>query len=125
MMSGGAWILQATLEKVRARIAVSEEARRTVVEHLGGDAVLVPNGVDVARFAAAAPRAGVDRSGHHRVPRPRRRVAKGTAGTSGGPTCHRRRSSVGPAAGGRPRRDRRGAGSAGARSVDASSCWAA
>lgn len=56
MMSGGAWILQATLEKVRARIAVSEEARRTVVEHLGGDAVLVPNGVDVERFAAAAPR---------------------------------------------------------------------
>lgn len=55
MMSGGAWILQATLEKVRARIAVSEEARRTVVEHLGGDAVLVPNGVEVGRFAAAAP----------------------------------------------------------------------
>ena len=53
MMSSGAWILQATLEKVRARIAVSEEARRTVVEHLGGDAVLVPNGVDVAHFAAA------------------------------------------------------------------------
>ena len=56
MMSGGAWILQATLEKVRARIAVSEEARRTVVEHLGGDAVLIPNGVDVKRFAAAGPR---------------------------------------------------------------------
>ena len=53
LMSSGAWILQATLEKVRARIAVSEEARRTVVEHLGGDAVLVPNGVDVARFADA------------------------------------------------------------------------
>ncbi|MGB2838507.1 MAG: glycosyltransferase family 4 protein [Actinomycetes bacterium] len=56
MMSGAAWILQATLEKVRARIAVSEEARRTVVQHLGGDAVLVPNGVDVKRFAAASPR---------------------------------------------------------------------
>ena len=52
-MAGAAWILQATLEKVRARIAVSEEARRTVVEHLGGDAVLVPNGVDVDRFASA------------------------------------------------------------------------
>jgi phosphatidylinositol alpha-mannosyltransferase len=56
MMSSGAWILQATLEKVRARIAVSEEARRTVVEHLGGDAVLVPNGVDVQRFASAGSR---------------------------------------------------------------------
>jgi phosphatidylinositol alpha-mannosyltransferase len=54
MMAGAAWMLQATLEKVRARIAVSEEARRTVVEHLGGDAVLVPNGVDVGRFASAA-----------------------------------------------------------------------
>ena len=52
-MSSAAWMLQATLEKVRARIAVSEEARRTVVEHLGGDAVLVPNGVDVGRFAGA------------------------------------------------------------------------
>ena len=52
-LRGGSWILRATLEKVRARIAVSEEARRTVVQHLGGDAVLVPNGVDVARFAGA------------------------------------------------------------------------
>jgi phosphatidylinositol alpha-mannosyltransferase len=55
-MARTAWVLQATLEKVRARIAVSEEARRTVVEHLGGDAVLVPNGVDVERFASASVR---------------------------------------------------------------------
>ena len=55
-MARTAWVLQATLEKVRARIAVSEEARRTVVEHLGGDAVLVPNGVDVERFARAGDR---------------------------------------------------------------------
>ena len=55
-----AWtpLLQATLEKVRARIAVSEEARRTVVEHLGGDAVLIPNGVDVSRFSVAKPLPG-------------------------------------------------------------------
>jgi len=38
-----------------ARIAVSEEARRTLVEHLGGDAVVVPNGVYVDRFAGAEP----------------------------------------------------------------------
>lgn len=49
-------ILQPALEKISARIAVSEDARRTLVEHLGGDAVLVPNGVNVDRFAAAAPR---------------------------------------------------------------------
>jgi phosphatidylinositol alpha-mannosyltransferase len=47
--------LQTALEKIRARIAVSEAARRTLVEHLGGDAVLIPNGVAVRRFAAAPP----------------------------------------------------------------------
>jgi phosphatidylinositol alpha-mannosyltransferase len=46
------------LEKVRARIAVSEAARRTTVEHLGGDAILIPNGVRVDRFANAAVLAG-------------------------------------------------------------------
>jgi phosphatidylinositol alpha-mannosyltransferase len=46
-------ILEPTLEKIRARIAVSEDARRTLVEHIGGDAVLIPNGVFVDRFAAA------------------------------------------------------------------------
>jgi phosphatidyl-myo-inositol alpha-mannosyltransferase len=47
--------LQPALEKIRARIAVSEYARRTLVEHLGGDAVLVPNGVDINHFEVAAP----------------------------------------------------------------------
>ncbi|MFD7620046.1 glycosyltransferase family 4 protein [Streptomyces sp. NPDC059802] len=50
-------ILQPALEKISARIAVSEYARRTLVEHLGGDAVVIPNGVDVGFFAAAEPRA--------------------------------------------------------------------
>lgn len=58
MMSAGSGMLQATLEKVRASIAVSEMARRTVVEHLGGDAVLIPNGVHVAKFADAQPLPG-------------------------------------------------------------------
>jgi phosphatidyl-myo-inositol alpha-mannosyltransferase len=49
-------ILQPALEKLNARIAVSEYARRTQVEHLGGDAVVIPNGVDVAFFAKAATR---------------------------------------------------------------------
>ncbi len=39
------------MEKVTARIAVSPPARRVQVEHLGGDAVEIPNGVDVGRFA--------------------------------------------------------------------------
>ncbi|MFB7636978.1 glycosyltransferase family 4 protein [Streptomyces sp. NPDC056149] len=49
-------ILQPALEKISARIAVSEYARRTLVEHLGGDAVVIPNGVDVDFFGRAAPR---------------------------------------------------------------------
>ncbi|MEV0375765.1 glycosyltransferase family 4 protein [Streptomyces sp. NPDC050636] len=49
-------ILQPALEKISARIAVSEYARRTLVEHLGGDAVVIPNGVDVDFFARAAPK---------------------------------------------------------------------
>ena len=49
-------ILQPTLEKISARIAVSEYARRTLVEHLGGDAVVIPNGVDVGFFEGAEAR---------------------------------------------------------------------
>jgi phosphatidylinositol alpha-mannosyltransferase len=49
-------ILQPALEKISARIAVSEYARTTLVEHLGGDAVVIPNGVDVDFFASAEPR---------------------------------------------------------------------
>ncbi|MDK8099974.1 MAG: glycosyltransferase family 4 protein [Winkia neuii] len=43
-------ILVPLMDKLDARIAVSDEARRTVVEHLGGDAVVIPNGVSVADF---------------------------------------------------------------------------
>ena len=49
-------ILRPSLEKISARIAVSEDARRTVVEHFGGDAVVIPNGVYVDRFASAPTR---------------------------------------------------------------------
>nr|WP_300336477.1 glycosyltransferase family 4 protein [Actinomyces sp.] len=41
------------LERITARIAVSEEARRTLVHFHGGDAVVIPNGVNVAPFAQA------------------------------------------------------------------------
>lgn len=47
-------ILQSALEKISARIAVSEAARKTLVEHLGGDAVLIPNGVPVQKYESAA-----------------------------------------------------------------------
>jgi phosphatidylinositol alpha-mannosyltransferase len=51
-------IAQPALEKLSARIAVSEPARRTLVEHFGGDPVLIPNGVALARFARAQPMPG-------------------------------------------------------------------
>ncbi|WP_342661916.1 glycosyltransferase family 4 protein [Demetria terragena] len=49
-------LLQPSLEKLSARIAVSEDARRTVTTHLGGDAVIIPNGVFVERFHQASAR---------------------------------------------------------------------
>ncbi|PZR53925.1 alpha-(1-2)-phosphatidylinositol mannosyltransferase [Xylanimonas oleitrophica] len=48
-------LLRQSLEKIAARIAVSEDARRMLVDHVGGDAVVIPNGVYVDTFAAAAP----------------------------------------------------------------------
>ena len=39
------------LERISGRIAVSDFARRLQVEHLGGDAVIIPNGVHVDVFA--------------------------------------------------------------------------
>jgi phosphatidylinositol alpha-mannosyltransferase len=52
IMTAGYYVGQTAMEKVRGRIAVSEDARRTMVAHLGGDAVLIPNGVRVSAFAA-------------------------------------------------------------------------
>jgi phosphatidyl-myo-inositol alpha-mannosyltransferase len=46
-----AGFLGPTLDKIAVRIAVSELARRTLVRHLGGTAVVVPNGLFVERFA--------------------------------------------------------------------------
>ena len=51
-------ILEYVGEKISARIAVSEAARTTLVEHLGGDAVLIPNGVNVSRYEKADPLPG-------------------------------------------------------------------
>ena len=57
-LMAGYWLAQAVLEKVSGPIAVSEAARKTLVDHLGGDAVLIPNGVDCARFEHAEPLPG-------------------------------------------------------------------
>ncbi|MDO5711738.1 MAG: glycosyltransferase family 4 protein, partial [Micrococcales bacterium] len=45
-------MVRSSLEKIHARIAVSQTARQTVITHGGGDAVVIPNGVFVDRLAA-------------------------------------------------------------------------
>ena len=56
-------VLRPLLEKITARIAVSALARRVQVEHSGGDAVEIPNGVDAELFARALPLEGYPRAG--------------------------------------------------------------
>ncbi|MEQ4301899.1 glycosyltransferase family 4 protein [Plantactinospora sp. B6F1] len=51
-------VLQFAVERITARIAVSALARKVQVEHLGGGAVEIPNGVAVAKFADAEPLPG-------------------------------------------------------------------
>jgi phosphatidylinositol alpha-mannosyltransferase len=62
-MSAGRKVAQLVLERITARIAVSASARKVQVEHLDGGAVEIPNGVAVARFAAAPPLSGYPRKG--------------------------------------------------------------
>ncbi|MFI5496184.1 glycosyltransferase family 4 protein [Actinoplanes sp. NPDC051859] len=57
-LSAAQGLLQLVVEKITARIAVSELARKVQVEHLGGGAVEIPNGVAVAKFATAEPLPG-------------------------------------------------------------------
>ncbi|AKE41352.1 GDP-mannose-dependent alpha-(1-2)-phosphatidylinositol mannosyltransferase [Corynebacterium kutscheri] len=45
--------LRGSLEKIRGGIAVSEMARRWQVEQLGGDPILIPNGVETRNFRRA------------------------------------------------------------------------
>ncbi len=59
-LSASYYISQTVMEKIRGRIAVSEEARRTLVTHLGGDAVLIPNGVRLGPYAGTETLPGVD-----------------------------------------------------------------
>jgi phosphatidyl-myo-inositol alpha-mannosyltransferase len=56
-------ILASALEKISGRIAVAEASRATLVEHLGGDAVLIPNGVQVSKYEKAEPLPGFPGTG--------------------------------------------------------------
>lgn len=46
-------ILEPVIEKLGARIAVSEAARETLTEHLDTDAIVVPNGIYVSQYRDA------------------------------------------------------------------------
>ncbi|HTX26879.1 MAG TPA: glycosyltransferase family 4 protein [Streptosporangiaceae bacterium] len=51
-------VVRTGMEKIMGRIAVSEAARTTLVEHIGGDAVIIPNGVATRRYRKAEPLPG-------------------------------------------------------------------
>jgi len=55
-LSATAAVLRPSLEKISARIAVSEDSRDTQVSHIGGEPVVIPNGLYVDRFAHAGAR---------------------------------------------------------------------
>lgn len=46
-------VVRPSLEKLSARIAVSESARDTLVQHLGGEPVMIPNGLFCSAFSDA------------------------------------------------------------------------
>lgn len=58
MLTAGNALAQTVLEKLRGRIAVSEFALRTITTHVGGSAVLIPNGVDCSAFEGHDPLPG-------------------------------------------------------------------
>jgi len=49
-------ILEPAIEKLSARIAVSEAARLTLTDHLETDAVIIPNGIYAKRYAQGNPK---------------------------------------------------------------------
>ena len=57
-LNAAAPMVRSAMEKIRARIAVSEYARRSLVEYTGGDAVLIPNGVDCSLYVGDEPLPG-------------------------------------------------------------------
>ena len=85
MLAAFQGVLQPFMEKITGRIAVSDAARQVQVEHLGGDAVVIPNGVDVAFFAGAQPPARLSAGRRdHRLHRPVCGAAQGDGHPAGG-----------------------------------------
>lgn len=63
-LAAGRGLAQLVLEKISARIAVSAMARKVQVEHLGGGALEIPNGVTVSSFRKATALPGREPDGN-------------------------------------------------------------
>src|SRR5262249_21284328 len=50
------WLFAPMMRRVHTRLAVSDAARRTVAPHFPGKYEVLPNGIDVMRFAASKAR---------------------------------------------------------------------
>ena len=55
-VKSGRFLANSVLERCTVRVAVSELARRSVLESVGGDALIIPNGIDVEYFQKAEPK---------------------------------------------------------------------
>lgn len=55
-VKSGRFLANSVLERCTVRVAVSELARRSVLESVGGDALIIPNGIDVSYFQSATPK---------------------------------------------------------------------
>jgi len=61
------WLFDPMMKRIAVRLAVSEAAKRTVAPHFPGEYEVVPNAIDVCRFASSAPRPASMPPGRHYV----------------------------------------------------------
>ena len=82
-LAGG--VLRAAIEKIDAGIAVSESARNVVVQHLGRDAVVIPNGIRFDDFARRRPAMRVEPFDELRTTLAEARFSTGPGQVAGSP----------------------------------------
>src|SRR5690242_4571679 len=61
------WIFDPLMKRIGVRLAVSEAAKRTVAAHFPGEYEVIPNAIDVERFATPAPPPAAMSSGRRSV----------------------------------------------------------
>jgi phosphatidylinositol alpha-mannosyltransferase len=60
-------LIEPMIEKLSARIAVSEMAQKTLINLYGTEAVVIPNGIDCARFLPAKPKNFFEKTSVQRI----------------------------------------------------------